>query len=281
MEELPQKLRRFLKSLILGDYLSLFSLILSAIPLFTQLPQFTGVVFAVYIYSLAVALVLREIHFSRKSRYAEAIENLHACSHKLRDAADAIKSNNDELAFESIKESLIPFASAFSLITGTHCRACIKSIVREDKEYGSNPDISTETFCRSETSSADMPKNKALIQSNSDFIDLFSYKKTSHFSNDLSKDNPYLNSNWPTDSEERKKFIKHKQYPYISTIVWPIRSRTGEGNPLVIAFLCVDSKITNIFDRRYDIEMGAIIADTLYTILSEYRANRMNAPRSK
>ncbi len=266
-----QKVWFFFKSLMLADYLALFGLVLAAIPLFSQLSGLVAVVFAVYIYSLAIVLVAREIHYSRKSRYSEAIENLHACSHKLRDAADAIKGNNTALAFESIKESLIPFAAAFSLITGTHCRACIKSIVREDKGSESNPDISTETFCRSEQSTKVDANKKALIRNNSDFVDLFSYKKTSYFSNDLSKDNPYLNSNWPADSEERKKFIKHNEYPYISTIVWPIRSRTGDGDPLVIAFLCVDSKIRNIFDRRNDIEMGAIIADTLYTILTEYR----------
>ena len=172
----------------------------------------------------------------------------------------------------SIQSSLASLSSAFSIVTGTSCRSCIKIIKHDDAQ--DPPVFYTETLRRNrkipKTQNKDDP---AQIDHNTDFNILYATDNEENFffAGNLLKRKHYDNSNWPSKHDEREAFIKKKKYKYVSTIVWPIREREGDDAPKVIGFLCVDSMARNAFWRRYDIDYGATIADVLYPILLEYR----------
>lgn len=234
-------------------------------------------VFGIYIFTIASMLVVREYTYSRKARYAEAMKQLHKCAHEIRDSYWAIESNNAGLCMESVKSSLNSFASAFSIVTGTSCRACIKVIEHDSSK---DPvDFYTRTFCRNQKVAQSTNRDDpAPLEKNTDFKILYQQDDDENYflSNNLTKRKRYQNSNWPSRHDKRAVFIKERKYQYISTIVWPIRSREVESNPEVIGFLCVDSLTRGVFERRYDVDTGAIIADMLYPLLSKYRKAHRN-----
>lgn len=237
-------------------------------------------IFGLYILVLAILLAAREYSYSRKARYAEAMRALHRCSHEIRDANWGIEENNHELCMLSVKSALNSLATAFSIITGTSCRACIKIIYHDSTK--TPVEFYTSTFCRNQKVASSANKDSAApIEENTDFTILYRQSDGENYfiSNDLTKRKSYHNSNWPSRHDDRAKFIKERKYQYISTAVWPIRAREGDNNPEVIGFLCVDSLARGVFRRRYDIDTGAIIADMLYYMLYEYRnafADKLN-----
>ena len=236
-----------------------------------------------YVLVIAIVAVWREISYARKARYAEAMVKFHKCIHCLRDAFNAVKRKEEAYSMRCIEETLSFFASAFSLITGVHCRSCIKILdfmPGDSKEHN----FYVAAFARGSTTlseSAQEPKpyyEKDWVDQNSDFMVLFRTKDNKFFSNDLSKEKGYRNSHWPTDPSELQEFLKNRKYDYISTIIWPIRNMHGSGDPPDInGFLCIDSKTRGVFCDRYDIDAGAILADALYFFLAEYRATFQNA----
>ncbi|MCP3940922.1 MAG: hypothetical protein GY710_05505 [Desulfobacteraceae bacterium] len=231
------------------------------------------IIFAVYIFMIAVLLVHREFVYSRKARYAETMRDFHECLHKVRDSFhDVWCSGDEEISRLAIREVLVPFANVFTLVTMTRCRACIKII--KTKSENSQPQYHTKTFVRSNAKQLTTKQDKeSKIDDNSDFLRVFYKAKRCFFCNDLKKENPYLNSNWPNNPEKRKEFIKKEKYDYISTIVWPIRGKPESitKKPETIGFLCIDSLSTDVFMRKYDFDAGAIIADALYPLLKEHR----------
>lgn len=237
-----------------------------------------AVILGTYIIILAAVTVWREIVYSRKARYAEAMTKFHKAMHCLRDAHSAVQRNEESHSRKCTEECLSFFASAFSLITGVHCRSCIKTIACQGDE---NKDSSyyVRTFARGSTTPSSPriePKcytEEDWIISNSDLLTLFKTKDNKFFSNNLAKESGYQNSHWPNDPREREKFNKNEEYDYISTIVWPIRDIYAEQrNQIIAGFLCIDSKTRGIFTKRYDVEAGAILADALYPFLETYRA---------
>ena len=62
---------------------------------------------------------------------------------------------------------------------------------------------------------------------------------------------------------------------YNTTFTWPIRKvkhdQSGNEDKLEIyGFLCVDSKVSGVFNEKYDFESGALIADFYYFLLRAY-----------
>lgn len=263
------------KSTSFGDVLAVASFSLSVYALINNKSlqrDATIYLFGFFLLILFLLFVWREVTYSRKARYAEAIRTLHDCAHEIRDSYSAIEGKNEELFKRSIRSSLAAFSSAFSIVTGASCRACIKVITHDDSE--DPPVFYTETLQRNKkiprTQNKDEP---AKIEYNTDFNILFttSDEENYFFEGNLVKRRDYKNSNWPYKHDEREAFLKDKKYKYVSTIVWPIREREGDDAPKVIGFLCIDSMARNAFLRRYDIDFGATIADVLYPVLLEYR----------
>lgn len=227
-----------------------------------------------------VFLLVREFIYSRKARYAEALTYYHMAFHKLRDAWWSLQSNSiDQHLAENIKNtiqsSVADFASAFSVITGVHCRACIKRLCYRDVDESSTDDhdersIFTIDYCR-DISTKRKQKNKLdsrdFVTENTDFLALLrNPNMKAFFSNDLPHYPGYQNSHWTPDIWRDRKF------DYVSTMVWPIRKLLNPSGPSdpdkdYIGFICVDSSTRGVFIHRYDLWLGASYADMLYTVL--------------
>ena len=258
--------------------LTVAAFFISLIPFFSneQLQANAAIyVFGFYLFVLATLFVWREVVFSRKARFAESTKNIHACVHSIRDAHKSIDKKDKEQALANLTKSLDALSVAFSIITGTHCRACIKIIVVKRSNHSGENDnvvVSTETLVRNSSSYSN--KNQSAksspISDNTDFNVIFTDDEKYYLCNDLTKELGYINSNWPNHPDKRRDFINKRTYDYASTLVLPIRSGGMEGEK-DIGFLCIDSLTRNIFERRYDVDHAAIVADTLYYLLLRYR----------
>lgn len=249
-----------------------------------------------YVLIILAVAIWREIVYARKARYAEAMPKMHMTIHCLRDAFTQIYTSEQNHSKRCIEEALSFFASSFSLITGVHCRSCIKTIEYE-KDRGNERNFYVSTFARGSTPpSGDLQepiprRKKDWLSENSDFLLLFRTNDNKFISDNLGKLDGYQNSHWPDGLVEREEFIKNRKYDYISTIIWPIRKRNiHEGTLAVNGFLCIDSKTRGVFGYRYDVDVGAIFADSLYFFLEAYRtgflsktnsAGRMDEPIKK
>ncbi len=266
---MPILLKKFFN---FGNLTALAGLALSIVALFKAecIGGAIVYVFGFYILLLAVLLVWREYSYSRKARYAEATESIHGAAHHIRDALDSLENEQGATVFKGdIKNALNDFSRAFSIITGANCRSCIKTIVVE--QDGEDSRYYVQDLCRMDSGFIKEKINHA-INENTDFEALFSNGSNFYFSNNLLKEKVYNNSNWPKTSSEREIFIKEKKYTYLSTLVWPIRGRSNDDTPTLVGFLCVDSLAKGVFDRGYDKDFGAIVADTLYYPLAKYTA---------
>jgi hypothetical protein len=158
-------------------------------------------------------------------------------------------------------------ARAFTTTTGVKCRLTIKQVIVEDEvETVYVQDLSRSEGCR-------LDPALDSVADNTDFEILLAGDDNYFLSNDLEqlrKDGSYKNSHAQPGSP----------LSYNSTVVWPIRkvfddiqSIFGLGVPSewqdLLGFLCVDSNEVEVFDDA-DVQMGAAIADSLYTVLGPY-----------
>lgn len=230
--------------------------------------------------------------YSRKSRYAEAIFLLRSAIHTLRDAAfiERTAKSVNELSHKKgefdrlIKDALKDFSCAMTMIVGVKCRACIKRLYFDAQQK--TPDersLYVETFMRdTDGKEPDPIPEKDWISDNSDYLYLFrEFKESCFFSNNLLELQGYANSHWTKERRERG------DVDYISTMVWPIRKELeGESSEIdtihkrqdLYGFLCIDSESAEIFDNKHDTQVGAIMADILYTVLSAWDARLSATP---
>lgn len=238
---------------------------------------------------LALTGVVEELRYARKARYAEAMPSMHEALHGLRDAWWALRQNEGRAAASAhIKSALQHFASALSLVTGVHCRVCVKDLFCPDVAAQPNGTdaaavqsreraLRVRTFMRSEDAPEPAENNDDYVTDNTDFLTLLrSSNLKCFFSNDLYKEPAY------TNSHITQEMIQQRKLPYVATIVWPLRKRTeleGEakehhGHVLhrqhIRGFLCVDSRTRGVFQERYDADLGAAFADALYLVLMEF-----------
>lgn len=254
------------------------------IALFTALgkldPTWVGRGFALFVCSAGslflVLLAVEEFRWHRKARYAEALEALHQVHESIRDAWCAYTlTGNIAAVHDDLQRGLRSFAGAFSLITGVHCRACIKQLtIHDEKAQTTERGLITRTICRSED-----PADPALdsttdwLSENSDFLTLFRTPNKKWF---LGQNlvamlrQGYRNSHWTED------VIKDERFSYRGAVVWPIRKRfrREDKSPRmhpdqdIFGFLCVDTMSRNVFRERYDFAVGAAVADELYPLLT-------------
>ncbi|MCR4289488.1 MAG: hypothetical protein NUV86_04425 [Candidatus Scalindua sp.] len=271
----------------------------------------------IIIYILFILLLIAlawQIHtFARKSRYAEALPYLHAIIHNTRDTVYNIHRNvttSSDIKYKTIL-NLTFFSQAFSMITGTKCRASFKMTdaatdaeveiaSKQNSEYNElNLDkhrYIARTYARDAESSmlcvqTDGTINHWLI-ANTDFKQL-AYPllpQTERFFIDKNlQKNPHYKSTsfdlYGKPKEWKWKFLGNQwsvwTLPYRSTMVWPIRKTTKpeekrEGqlfhNQDLLGFLCVDSYARGVFDERYDFDFGALVSDNFYMLFGAFRA---------
>lgn len=244
---------------------------------------------AVFFALILAFLVWQEYRYSRKARYAEATYSIHNCVHLLRDYFYDIENMNAEDCKYSLSKVTTSLANAFSLVTGTHCRACIetlqiKNYLKDDFHKLTDPKerikyLYADTFCRdtiTSTSKSEEAIDSCLhpITGNTDFRELYlnANMRCYYCGNTLTADPPYQSTAIQAGGH----------LPYKSIIVWPIRRMIyTQDKPCdnilnkrqdIIGYLCIDSARQNVFRKDYDIEMGAIVADALFIFLKFYHA---------
>lgn len=237
----------------------------------------------VYVCALSLYLLLRYVRQERWSRYAEGVQVMDRAHKRLKLAADGILfgDGNEELMLERLQQSLGAFAEAFTLVTGTNCRASIKEVyVEEQLRTGGRSAVSSfekelfvATIVRSDVDESVhvVSETPDRVSENSDFKYVLSKILPFH-EGDLPKkwlSRQYNNSHWGDDLRESQNF------PYRSSIVWPIENhRTGaslngvdDDDEPVIAVLCVDSKRRHAFRPEADIQFGSVFSHALYPVL--------------
>lgn len=232
------------------------------------------VVWMCLVTTTAIGLIFVLSHrMQRRSRYTYALEHLHAAHHLLRDGASALllRDARVEDVVPLLSRTMTATAEAFTLITGARCRACIKQVHYPTGSSGDPSPVhnaetlrplQVSTVCRDEaTGPQPTDDSPAHVDQNTDFEVLFLQRDKFRWfmSNDLTRMPGYKNSSWELGIPKT----------YTSTCVWPIQKMgAGADNTHdVLGFLCVDSQVPGIFDKRFDFHVGAAIADGLYAVL--------------
>lgn len=201
----------------------------------------------------AATFLITSARLHRRARYAEAMANVREAVRRIADEDSADGHRKDEKR-HALKAAMDELAKAFSILTVSNCRCCIKMVTRKESAFG--------VVTLSRNSSFREQERFKPIDYNTGFNDLFQDKEMKmrwFFGNNLpeaAKAGEYRNTN----PDWRRL--------YLSTLVWPIRRvATSEEQTEFIGFLCVDSNRTRRFSEEYDYPVGALLADTLCPFL--------------
>lgn len=250
--------------------------------LFAEWQWDTTAIPVAYLCALSLFLLVRYVRQERWARYAEGVRVMDRALRRLKELTDRRLFGNaaQEDTLSNLQESLSAFAEAFTLVTGTDCRATIKEVYSESVLV---PGSAIQTFDRelwvATVARSDIDASRRVSQEspdrvteNTDFAHVVSNLKP-YFSGNLPKAwlaREYDNSHWSEDLR------KSRDFPYRSTIVWPIevdrpstaRSSTDDdGDDPVIAILCIDSRKRHAFRASADVQFGSLFAHALYPVL--------------
>jgi hypothetical protein len=172
----------------------------------------------------------------------------------------------------------------FTAATGHSCRVTVKEAFNQGAPGNGGPGTAVRTICSSEpvhggrrgTATID------LVDENTDFYELSKPPAPRvYLCNDLPREigRGYRNSHWST--EQIRLWTENGDFPYKSTLVWPIKGR-DESDPaapdIIAGFLCVDSRVVGTFDREFDVSPGETFAHALYLGLTAYRTETQRQP---
>jgi hypothetical protein len=246
----------------------------------------------VYLCLLSLFLVIRYVRHERWARYAEAGQVMKLAHQRLKIAGEGLiyrdSSRSDFL--EKLQPAVGAFAEAFTLVTGTNCRASIQEVFLHHAPplpHGARVQTPTEalyagTLVRSERTAKHGPEAPQPVDGNTDFSEVLQ-TGLPWIGNDLPaayRAGTYRNTKWTPD------IVAKKNWPYRSAIVWPIKSDAlaaprgedaGDAQPPALAFLCVDSKKRNAFYKRPDVDLGEPFAQALYSAMYAYVADAKGA----
>lgn len=166
--------------------------------------------------------------------------------------------------------------AAFQAMAGHDCRVTLQELYTIDQ-----PDdqvrAAVRTVATSDRGAATGPESVDWVDENTDFASLVAGAEVFH-SADLreSLQQGYRNSHWTP--ERLHQWHLDGDYPYLSTIVWPIRVRIdGSQKWKMAGFLSVDSKQPDVFDLPALKPLGAALASAAYMGLSLYGAVKNSA----
>jgi hypothetical protein len=223
-------------------------------------------------------------------RYAQAIFYLHYINHILRDhVAQVARGKSPQL--DALLEDIVDAtAHCFSVLIGRRCRCTMKE-VRSDRTI-----VTVVRDRITATHSPDTSRQEHRIEENTDFENLWLGRGGCirfFLCNNLValwKNHNYKNSSFKQTGDPEIVSFMGVQWrvrwplPYKASIVWPIRyvpderrwpaldeatlsSMPAEQRPFVWGFLCIDSKAMGVFDEIHAPELGASIADAIFTLL--------------
>ena len=241
---------------------------------------------------LLIFLVVREIMSSRKEKYANITEKHHFCFHTTRDIETFLNDIDPASLTEKDKEHIFTaatngyikildgVATIYSMLTGTRCRATIKTIYEKDgklfvRTLARDADSYEHNF---ETDIQRFEDNKDAIEENEDFELLYDEKQPGQscfFCNNLIERRIYKTSSFKVYGEPNKEMSWYERMrckgwtlPYRSAIVWPIQQKKNRYFAFdeigCIGFLAVDSESRGVFKKNWDTWLGAGIADALF-----------------
>jgi hypothetical protein len=231
------------------------------------------VLFAVLFYFVILLFFLGYfIHaYARKARYAEAICCIHDSIHSIRDTTAYLKKcylhqERYELSkfIQSLQNTIDPVAMAFTLVTGTKCRVAIKIL-----GGGNEQALYVKTLCRDSQSTKNCNNKdiqegqQHLVSKNTDYNLILHNGRNIFLHNSLNDDPNYMNTSRNNNNEK---------LPYSAAIVLPIRlvvhdNINKEPRQKVMGFLAIDSSSRNTFTEKYDVQMGATVADALFPVI--------------
>ena len=181
---------------------------------------------------------------------------------------------------------------AFSMVAGARCRMSIKLLGRDDDaaEKGEGG-FFVSTFARDALSHAvckeqdEREGHDHSVSENTDFRLILRRQRDYYFNGDVSETRDYENSRLKNPQVNSQGSW---QLPYKATIVWPIRyvltrseTEVAQGAQFrdqdLYGFLTVDCNARNVFEERYDVQLGAALADSLFAVFDMYRRARQAA----
>ena len=141
-----------------------------------------ALIIAIYLCGLVtvmMALLLRqESRYLREARYAPAMLPMRRAFSEVTNASwQLYYGDGSQDAFRiRLRESLRRFAEAFTLITGTQCRACIK-LVQYPSGATQGHDLVVSTLCRDNEDGEPPRHTPDRIGENTDFKQIFTENK--------------------------------------------------------------------------------------------------------
>lgn len=235
----------------------------------TALAAAVGLILVAAFATVFVQQYLLSHQYARNARTAVALPTIHDALHDLRDAAFSIQEGDAEATYSDIlQRSLGHMAMAFSTITGTPCRMCIKELLATaDAPAELNFDEETDprwftvrTIFRHDGATGGTNDDPTPLHDNTDFRRIWDRNDEApcFFSNDLDAEPGYTNPHRAGDPHN---------FQYNAAIVWPIQKRKERGRIHLVGFLCLDALQRHVFQYHNDFDLGAGYADTLYTVL--------------
>lgn len=226
-------------------------------------------ILVVFVIFVIVALVSAYMN-GDKARYAETIEHLHQCAHTARDLTLFVALNSKPKADKDVRKKLQHdlcticdrLVTAYAMVTGARVQASISfTRIEEDNELGVNVQA-RDSSSRSQWSHRDDPQVVHLVKKNTALRSIVEDDGNYYQNGIVHKSPDYKSSyfhHWPSDER------------YRSILVFPIRSSSGEtDSERYCGFLQVESMAEKAFNTRYDVDLGAAVADSLYVVLSSY-----------
>ncbi len=236
-----------------------------------------------YVLLLMGLLAYFIVSYSRKARYSEAMYCIHSAVHELRNASSYLDRclikpiEYESTKFkESLRAVLESVVQAFNIVSAISNRTCIKVL---GGEIGNEH---VTTLCRDPAShernkSRDVSEGqKHKVNLNTDYHLLVRAEQRYFLSNNLKKYPNYMNTS--LNANDKSSNDGRWSLPYVSSLVLPIRYIEEEScdasrkdtRITILGFLAIDSQARGAYTERYDVEMGAIIADALYSVLSRW-----------
>jgi hypothetical protein len=225
----------------------------------------------VFFVLLAVFTIIQVWMNGEKARYAEIIETLHQCLHTVRDldvylnmqilstSVDSMKTVQSRFQ-DDLRVILDRLVTAMSLVSSVKVNAYITQTIPENNQL------------RVEVLSRDSASNNQLNHMDNPNLDHWVNENTALRKIAVNEEvNYYHSSNITSDFESSffKRFPNDQKYK--SCLVLPIRGRASNKlDHQYCGFLHLESMSRKAFAPRYDVDVGATIADALFLVLSRY-----------
>jgi hypothetical protein len=225
-----------------------------------------------------------KLQLLKQERQIHTVESLpdfvESAKYMARGTVAALDPNRHREFLLLVEEGAQRLARAFTIATARNCRVTLKEIYAYKLENG-NEELAVRTLCTGGESEPRRSRPRAesvdLVSNNTDFYQLVIDNLPYYLCNDIPKavaEGEYENSHFTTT------MVASRNYPYRSTICWPVGNKRDEDFDLQ-GFLCVDSSDIDVFEVHQDVPLGQAFAYALYSGLRAFRQSQPNTEGNK